>query len=252
MKMHNEENRFVLYEYLLFFWRKKWLFVVIPVLFVLAAVLFSLIQPKAYEGTSVVYVGGVDAEPLTTPRLFVNQFNDEIPDHLRSSLSVQVLANNQVLVSVTGSNPTEVAAGVQSFTDRYYGALLGNYQARVDATEAFLAIINQRVDALTNSLEYYKDQLKNENLPVEVINRYMETAMFDENQLMAYMERGQRLKTDLLFFEQPEIVSTSTKQASNHLKANIVVGFALGVIFSLIALMLWKYIIDARRKLKHD
>jgi len=60
--MTNDKKQYVFYEYLKFFYRKKWLFLLLPIIGLVIGAMFSMIQERQYEyeGEALVYLGGVD------------------------------------------------------------------------------------------------------------------------------------------------------------------------------------------------
>ncbi|WJQ00132.1 hypothetical protein QT234_16280 [Geobacillus stearothermophilus] len=68
-----------------------------------------------------------------------------------------------------------------------------------------------------------------------------------ENNLTEVMERVNRIRGNLAFYEMPAVLSETVAKSKTYTGQLAVIGLVLGLFVTVVWLTLWKYILDARR-----
>lgn len=249
--MTNEKKTYVLYEYLVFFYKKKWLIVLLPLIGLAVGALLSFIMAadKEYEGEARVYVGGVgvNSQTYSDPDLISKNesYISLIPEGL--DVDVTVPKTNIIAFELSGEDPQVIEDTLQQLSDTFTADLMDVYNQRFGVTESSIASIKGLIETIEESVVFYESELEKGDLSPTLEDTYKELLYMNRNDLHNYELRIDRMETDLIFFEKPEPLNVSVKQEPNYLKSNMLVGVVLGLLFSIISLMLWKYIFEARR-----
>ncbi|MFT4414439.1 Wzz/FepE/Etk N-terminal domain-containing protein [Fredinandcohnia humi] len=249
--MTAEKKQFVLYEYLMFFWKKKWFFLLFPIIFMLLGALVSqfVLKDDPYTGKATIYTGAITSKGLTDP---VN-VESKYADQLENPLSASVPQNNYVSIKITGTDRDSIEKDLDTVTTGIMKDLTGQYEIRYDITDTYIKSLEERVTALEEQSEKYNDLLVNDgNLTVEEIDYYTQVLIDTDEELTEVMSTLQRIKGDLAFFEAPSLASSNVGAADTYLKESLAIGVILGLLFALGFLMLWKYLFDAKRHYSHN
>ncbi|MFV2049827.1 hypothetical protein ACEWK1_21030 [Metabacillus sp. YM-086] len=242
----SEKKEYLFYKNLVFFWRKKWLLIGIPLVICLIVSAFSMFSSREYVGKAIFYTGDVPDDFLTDPKLMEANYIDDSKD---VDAEFSVIKSKQVQIKVVDDNKDDVHKELSSLITSYTEDLLEAYNIRFNRTQ-------DTVDVYENSLE------ENEKLIdryYEAIEAVKEDAVPDTDLLAAvatkeeiiyeYETSVNRMITDLALFKEPKLISESITQSDNYLVQNAVVSFALSFFLMLVVLLLWRYIREARRAL---
>lgn len=244
-----EQKNYVLYEYLSFFWRKKVLLIAIPIIIaVLAALLSVLLGNKGYEGNALFYTSSINTDKLTDPDLVQDRYQEMVKGN---TVDVKVPQGQRVRLEVSGSDRGKVEADLNSIADDFSNELNKEYERRKGITEEYINVFKQRL----KEVEGTNDGLEGvdyEALSDEQQAKIAEASATKEDLINKYETKIKSMRTDLLFFEKPELVSKTVEKQNGNLKANAIIGFAVGLFFTVLFLMLWKYTSEARVARKHD
>lgn len=240
-----EEKRFVLYEYLLFFWKKKLWFVIITIaVMALAAIASQLIIKKsAYEGHAVIFTGSIKSKALTDPQSIEATYGQK----MKNSLDVYVSSDAYIKIKVSGNNQQSVTNDLNMITGGISKALDADYKSRYTVTKDYVDALNSRIDDLTKQNVIYREKIADNTLSPGLRKSYTDLAQTSETALSDAMSTRQRVTNDLVLFEKPALQSSSIGQGKSYLKESIAIGFVLGILASFVLLILWKYIFEARR-----
>lgn len=244
----NAERKFILYEYLTFFWKKKIYFLIIPLLTAaLSAMLFILWQDTGskYIGKAEVFTGSIKAQSLTNPANLKERFAD-------SGVEVYVSEKSHVRFSLEGNDKEKLRTKLETTTQEYEKDLMNNYKERLAISEEYVKVLDERSTALKSVLKVYKEDLENNDYPIDQFDDLAQLIAETEGELTKSLERLNRIKGDLVFFEKPEVLSIEVKEKESHWKKGAALGLLLGLILTLGLLVLLKYIGEARRYAKHD
>lgn len=240
---HSEQRRLALYEYLLFFWKKKKLLITIPAVFVLGALLFSLFQKDVYEGKATVYVGGVTTDSTVNPDLIKAEYSEGLSGELKSSFQVFSPGSGKISLQLRGGNQQQVEKETHRIANAYLSSLNRLYNQKYQLSSNYAKTLSKRIAELQKSIEFYRKK-SNDTASAELL-------IENQKELSANQERLQIIQTDLLLLDKPRFVEAPTvaKQPS-HLMANLIVAFLGSVLLTSVILIFWKYWIDAEQRAK--
>jgi capsular polysaccharide biosynthesis protein len=245
----SEERRYPLYEYLQFFWKKKWLLLFIPISFAAIAALLSFMTAKGYEGTLIYYTSSIKTDQLTDPDMILEYYRSKYPE---KEIDVNVVQKERVQFKVNGDNSEEVKKTLQDIASDYDARLMKEYNVRKDKTEYDIETYKKRLAEADQSLKLIKKAVqKEESFTLESYSELLISLSNMEEQVLKLETKIKNMKTDLIFFEKPKQVTLTVEKEQNNAMANSIIAFALGVFFTILSLMLWKYILDARKAVHH-
>jgi capsular polysaccharide biosynthesis protein len=245
----SEERRYPLYEYLQFFWKKKWLLLFIPISFAAIAALLSFMTAKGYEGTLIYYTSSIKTDQLTDPDMLLEYYRSKYPE---KEIDVNVVQKERVQFKVNGDNSEEVKKTLQDIASDYDARLMKEYNVRKDKTEYDIETYKKRLAEADQSLKLIKKAVqKEESFTLESYSELLISLSNMEEQVLKLETKIKNMKTDLIFFEKPKQVTLTVEKEQNNAMANSIIAFALGVFFTILSLMLWKYILDARKAVHH-
>jgi capsular polysaccharide biosynthesis protein len=245
----SEERRYPLYEYLQFFWKKKLLLLFIPIVFAAIAALLSIMTAKGYEGTLIYYTSSIKTDQLTDPDMILEYYRSKYPE---KEIDVNVVQKERVQFKVNGDNSEEVKKTLQDIASDYDARLMKEYNVRKDKTEYDIETYKKRLAEADQSLKLIKKAVqKEESFTLESYSELLISLSNMEEQVLKLETKIKNMKTDLIFFEKPKQVTLTVEKEQNNAMANSIIAFALGVFFTILSLMLWKYILDARKAVHH-
>jgi hypothetical protein len=245
----SEERRYPLYEYLQFFWKKKLLLLFIPIVFAAIAALLSIMTAKGYEGTLIYYTSSIKTDQLTDPDMILEYYRSKYPE---KEIDVNVVQKERVQFKVNGDNSEEVKKTLQDIASDYDARLMKEYNVRKDKTEKDIETYKKRLAEADQSLKLIKKAVqKEESFTLESYSQLLIALSNMEDRVAKYDTKIKKMKTDLIFFEKPKQVTLTVEKERNNAMANSIIAFALGVFFTILSLMLWKYILDARKAVHH-
>jgi hypothetical protein len=248
-----EENkkRFILYEYLVYFWKKKYYFIIVPLLTAILCVgiVYLLKHDSNYKVSTTVYVGSINLDTLTHPEILEFQYKDTNP-----TLDVSVPENDFLEFTLTGKNKTKLKDDIDSISKQALEGLDAQVKIRMeDISATSIKEAEDRVKSIKDSLEMYKDYLLS-------INEFtFEGSPFKYDKLAdmegEYTEALQEIddkNNSFAFFEEPQKLGLEIQPPKTYWKESIIVGILVGLVLTFGLLMLMKYIEEARRHYKHD
>ncbi|MDM5315051.1 Wzz/FepE/Etk N-terminal domain-containing protein [Fictibacillus sp. b24] len=241
--MH-EEKRYVLYDYLVFFWNKKWWFLLLPLITLGLAFLFSMMQPVEYQGRTIIYTGDLKGSE-TDPEVIKHLYKDDVEGN---NLSVEVFERGQLVFTVTGNNSEQVSDVISSISKKHINVLNEKYNKRILSTKEKMQRKEKHIESLNKLTDVYGQRLNEDTLSPEEESRMTELQL-------ASIELEQQIdnnKKDIEFFEKPQQLDTTVTESSRNQKPILALGLVLGLFLSLVSLILWKYIEDARRYRRND
>lgn len=238
-----EKRPFVLYEYLRFFWQRKWWFLVVPLATIVLTVIAGrlLLQGEKYTGKAVVFTGSIDVKELTDPKNIEAKFPEV------KNLDVVVPEEQYVQITVKGDDEQDVSRELKLVVSEYSQELKRHSQERIDVTTKYLHALEERERALQQKVDYYSEQIQSGRLNPEQLNDISDLLVESENNLTEVMERVNRIRGNLVFYEKPAVLSETVAKSKTYTGQLMAVGLVLGLFLTVVWLVLWKYILDARR-----
>lgn len=238
-----EKQPFVLYDYLLYFWRKKIFFLIIPIITVVVAVgaVYMVKNEQPYTAVGRAYVGSLTEKTLTDP--------DNIKANLKGVKDIDVFVSEkgQVKFVLRGESEAAVESELETIMDKYLEDLKKQYNIRLEASTVYLEDLERIAEKLTPEIELYKSELQNGDLNDSEYTDTTKLIISLESDLADAQKTAHKMRSDLVFFEEPKLYETEAHRTNNFVKEAAAVGIVLGLVFSVLVLMLMKYIGEARR-----
>ncbi|EDL64352.1 hypothetical protein [Bacillus sp. SG-1] len=245
--MEDKKKQFTLYEYLLFFWRKKLFLILIPLIgLVLGGAASYLVPKKAeYIGQTTVYTGSVYLEILNDRAMVADRYGLNPEDEF------YVSANNFLKVKVYGDDESYLENKLEAFRTDLESDLMNEYEKRFQETESIIERTENYLSQLESAQEQYLNRLDSA-LSEEDSAVFEEIVRQNDVEIASSLAKIDRVNADLAFFEKPEVSSVNVSKVDNHTLEYVIGGFILGLFLAVVMLILWKYILDARRASKID
>jgi hypothetical protein len=246
-----EKKRYVLYEYLLFFWKKKWFFVFVPLItaVLVAGAVYMIKKDYKYTGEAIVFTGSIDARYLTNPNNILAKAKEE---GIKNELDVFVSEKGHVKFTMKGDSKSQVEAELKNVIENYNQDLQENYQKRLKASTVYLERLEESVVKKEKALDDYYQDLESGDLSPTEYQDLTKLIIETEKELAENEKTAHRMRSDLAFFEQPKILTVNIDKSKTYIPEGIAVGVILGLVATVALLMLLKYLRDARRHYDHD
>lgn len=245
-----EQKRFALYEYLVFFWKKKIFFLIIPILFMLLGFGASYVIPKdgKYVGNATVFTGSIKQKALTNPSNVVATYGKDV----HGVIDAYVSSESYVKIKIFDDNKERLEKDLQKMAAGVEQGLVDSYDLRYKTTEDIIKNNETTFAQLNDVITVSNERLASEDLTIEETEEI--TTLLEKSEADAAKAQTsiQSMKTDLAFFEKPGIVSQEVGVTNTYKVELTLAGLVLGIIAAILFLMLWKYINEARRYFKHD
>lgn len=245
-----EQKRFALYEYLVFFWKKKIFFLIIPLLFTFLGFGASYVIPKdgKYVGTASVFTGSIKLKALTNPSNVVATYGKDV----HGVIDAYVSSESYVKIKIFDDNKERVENDLKKMTAGIEQGLVDSYDLRYKTTEDIINSNKKILEDLKDVIQVSNKKLEDEDLTIEETEEV--TTLLEKSEADASKAQTsiQSMSTDLAFFEKPGIVTQEVGLTNTYKLELTLAGLVLGVIAAILILMLWKYINEARRYYKHD
>ncbi|MCD7034472.1 hypothetical protein LRR81_09500 [Metabacillus sp. GX 13764] len=248
----NTEKRDYFYEYILYFWKKKWLIIGIPVIVAILAFAASQLLAKGYEGTATYYAASPKVNYLDDPELIQAEYGDKY------GMKVEPTESKKVKFTVEGKDRKTVQDVLTKGTNAYEKALMDNYNSRLESTQKYKDIYEKRLATIEKTFQIQNDLQANKGLSWQEENasKLAEGVSINNDTVTNLQDTVKGMETDLFFFkkDKPRLMSKEITKQSNHAKANTIIGFVFALFLTLLGLMLSKYIGDARAReeRRHD
>lgn len=240
-----EKEKFVLYQYLQYFWQKKWYFLIVPLIItvIVVSTVYLLTEDKPYAGQVLFYTGSIDSQELEHPNNVIANFDETMV----KNIDVFVSEKGQVKFKLIGDTREELQQYVNEIVNVYSKKLEDAAKLRIDVTNEKLKSVEERVAVLRNSVKTYTEKLSSENLTIAEVEAFTNVLTVTEQELSMQESSAYSMRSDLALFEQPKLLSTSVHEDNNYVKESLAIGIILGLLCTVILLMLMKYIMDARK-----
>lgn len=244
MNLTEEKNKYVLYEYLLYFWKKKWYFLIVPIItaVLIAGGVYLLKSNPAYTGKVLFYIGSINSQELSHPDNVMAKIDET---GLNNPVDAFVSEKGQIKFTIPGNSKEAVEADVNTIIQVFGDSLQESADIRIEVTSERLATLDKRIEALRVNLKDYNEDLK--NVYPEDYEALSDLIIETEEELTEIDERAYKLRSDIELFEQPKVLSQSVTKSNTYLKESIAVGILVGLVLTVLLLLLLKYLGDARR-----
>jgi capsular polysaccharide biosynthesis protein len=242
-----EKKTFVLYEYLHYFWQRKWLFIIIPLItaIVVTGAVYVLKHDKKYTGTGLVSSGGVSG--LITNDAYVKGTYSNYKD----LSDVFVSEKGIVKFTVKGNSQTAVQKDLHDIVTNYNEKLQDRAKIILDTSTDYVGTLKEREKTLSAAYKMYKRKIESTDI-TDQLTDLTDLATTTDDSLKETSERAYKISGDVKMFEQPKILSESVAPSKTYIKQGIAIGIVLGLVLTVALLMLLKYLDVARKYYQHD
>ena len=242
--MSNKEERFVLYEYLLYFWKKKWAFLIIPIITIVLAIAVNALWPKDgdYEGQATIYVGSVKTPALTDPIHYTSKYNDKI----NNKLKIHVPSSGYLRIRIFGDDRKTIESELNLITSQMEEEIRNQSDLQVNLTKANRQRLEEEIEKLEKDIKTYEPKINNEN-PNELEIEFATKRLDAEAALINSTRSVNSMGNDIDMFEYPEILDSTVDDTKTYTLESALIGLLLGLILTVALLTLLKYIERAKR-----
>ncbi|MBN8201519.1 hypothetical protein [Bacillus sp. NTK034] len=241
--MREEKKRFVLYEYLMYFWKRKHYFLIVPIITMLlvGGAVYFLKKDMPYTGQALVYTGSITSPDLTRQNNIEATFKDE------EDLEV-VVTSKQVKFILKGENSKDIAQRLTNIKETYRQMLVEHFDERFQTSDVYVQSLKERVSVLEKAIESYKQELE-KGLDPDQYEDVTALIIETEKELTDAAATLNRMSSDLLFYqkEKPRVLTETVTQSETYFKEGAAIGLILGLLLTVLLLALMKYLSEGRR-----
>lgn len=235
--MSDGRDKFILYEYLMFFWRKKWVVLVLPLLGILIPIILGFVKEPPFVGNLTYYTGDIAKEELINLDLIKN----DLPQSIKNKATV-VKGEKTISFVSTSQNQNEIRDIFTKVDSNYGKRLESSSEDDLKIQKDYLKKLKSQSENLEVSLKNYQEKVHDPKFNIKpgdfAMIQKLEKNLYDSVHVQEDMIKN---------YQKPEKVSMTIGQQNKFTKSNILVGFIVGLFLSFCLVTLWKYILDAKR-----
>ncbi|MBX9974425.1 Wzz/FepE/Etk N-terminal domain-containing protein [Cytobacillus firmus] len=243
-----EKIKYPVYDYIKFIWKKKLLLIGFTILCMVIGAALSYIKPTVYTSTALVFTGNGNNEKLSKPRLITDTYKDELPEDLSGSLDVKIAEPFQITLSLSGSDKKTVESNTKKVAEQYTNDLIERFNVQFEVQKNYKNSLEGALKKTEEAISEYNQLIQEASDEYKLLH-YNEVLFNKEETAEKYRSDLNEAEYDLALAETPELMDVTTNQSSNNLLRNALLAGAFGFQLMLVLLVLWKYIINARRAL---
>ena len=187
-----DQTTFNIRDYLMIFFRRKWIFILALLLCVIGGIIYVITAPKVYNSSSIIYIQRADIlNPLMDKMAVTSQYNETIKTMRERILSWPRLVSMVESVRLANNikTPLEFEKFMLELRKRIDIQMFNQDLVRISFEDKEPFIAKQVVDYLTNNFIEETIQLKSEEA-VKAID-------FIRDQLNVYRDRLEASEKDL-------------------------------------------------------
>jgi hypothetical protein len=246
-KLSNEQEKFVFYQYLKFFWKRKLVLILVPVLMALlfVGVYYLVFYEEVYVGKSSIYTGAVVADSIANPTNLQGKYKEDV-EKVPGITSFQISNTGfgYLSVNIVGEKSNEVYNQLDKVTSRIETVLVEEANQRLKVTEDKIKLFESHIELLQRYIENPNEVNNSMNELGEDYNINSKgEALLEQTSLARSIHD---MKTDITFYENPEILTVNHEKSKSYIVESALIGLIIGAILALVLLILLKYIHDAR------
>ncbi|WHY61465.1 Wzz/FepE/Etk N-terminal domain-containing protein [Cytobacillus firmus] len=243
-----EKIKYPVYDYIKFIWKKKLLLIGFTILCMVIGAGFSYTKETVYTSTALVFTGNGNNEKLSKPGLIKDTYKDALPEDISSSLDVKITEPYQITLSLSGSDKVSVESNTKKVAEQYTSDLTERFNEQYDVQENIKDALEGVVKNTKEAISQYNKLIQETSDEAKLLH-YNEVLINKMEAFDKYQADLEEVEYDLVLAEDPELMNVTTTQTSNNLLRNTILAGAFGFQLMLVLLVLWKYIINARRAL---
>jgi hypothetical protein len=242
MTEQQDRTFFHLYTYAKFFWEKKKVFLLITIPFLLIGLVVGFLQGNKYEATATFSVDNTE-ESLMDPDLVKANYSAFLPEELKDNFQVFVPKYKKIKFQLVGTDQKQVETLFRQISDQYYRDLLKMYQAKEEIYNRYQANLETKVEKLSQTVEMLRKRGNNAN------SEELRMLIDSEKELAVEQQELETFKLEMLNFtnSKPKYVEPiKIEKKPSPLLANLILAGMFGFLVSVLVLVLWKYVQDAK------
>ncbi|MCR8850564.1 hypothetical protein NQ095_19265 [Rossellomorea sp. SC111] len=239
-----KKNNYVFYEYLHFFWRKKVIFFLIPLVVALGTVMFTLTKDDVYKGEITVYTSSIGINDLTHPDLIQSKFSGKVSEIGVDNFNVSA-TTGRVLFSFKDPDKDQIKEAIDIIEKNYLKDLNEEYSNRKRHLESAIESYEKADKMLQIRTDFLERKVQQGTLTSDELQ---ESNYLSGKSDFQFIEDMKMTKMELDELDDPKVLSSSITKSNNFIISNLITSVLIGFIFSTLILMLWKYILDARKE----
>lgn len=247
LDLSKEQEEFVLYQYLKYFWKRKLILILIPITLglIFSLLYYLFLYEEVYTGESTIYTGSVVSNSVTNATNLEARYEEDIENQLDISSAL----SGYISVKITGETKDLVLSELDYVTKSIESDLVDNYNLRLNKTKDNLEMLKSLEIEVRENIEEFKkvvdiNEVKN-IYEREYPNSTTEILLINMQNLSNITNSIHNMNNSLAFFEEPETLSLKQETSKNYIVETMVIGFVIGTVLAILILILLKYINDA-------
>ncbi|USK49597.1 hypothetical protein LIT38_24410 [Bacillus sp. CMF12] len=242
-----EKIKYPVYDYMKFIRKKKLLLIGFTILCMVIGAGLSYTKQTVYTSTANVFTGNAENDLLSKPELITPIYKEELPDGISDSLNIKIVGPFHISLSLSGPNKEAVESNTKKVAEQYTQDLTERFNEQYEAQKNYKNALEGLMEETKETISQY-NQLKQETSDENKLFNFTEALI--NKRYWEYTTDFRDADLDLSMAEPPRLIpGISTTQTSNNLLRNTILAGAFGFQLMLVLLVLWKYIINARRAL---
>ncbi|MEH7235744.1 Wzz/FepE/Etk N-terminal domain-containing protein [Bacillus sp. JJ1562] len=241
----SEQNQYILYGYLQFLWKKKWLILLATIIGMGLGYAYALMQPTTYTSTATVFTGNAQNEELSKTKIIKGKYKKILPEDLKGGFIVNIADTNVIDLNLVGSNKPEVEDNIELVAGAFEKDLMKNFKMQEQAIKDYYDFLDGELENPEGLLNKINKNNLLKSLPESLNTKIVENILTMQ---LAYMEENyHQLDIELSGMKEPYISDILHSENKPNPLRYIVLGGAALFQLMLIIVVLWKYIINARQ-----
>lgn len=208
--------------------------------FLLVGGVLVIKEDSPYTGKILFFTGSVISDDLTHHNNLTAKFEENL---VSDSIDIFVSERSQVEFTVKGDSKVDVQKDIDVIIKNYSQEIQKQSSKQKEIITEYVTSLEERGAVLEDTITIYKDKFDTNS---EELSPISELLIQSEKELTTTNERAYKLKNDLVFFEEPKLLSQQVSKTNNYLKEIVAIGIVIGLILTIAFLVLLKYLEEAR------
>src|SRR5690606_8693552 len=100
-----------------YFWRKKLIILILPIILIAVAIILSFFQKPTYTGVATIYIGSVEKAAWTEPDLIKNELKNGKSDF--PNVTIASAGDKRINFIMSGLNKNNITSSLENITNSY-------------------------------------------------------------------------------------------------------------------------------------
>lgn len=212
----------------------------------------TLLQERHYVGTSTTFIGPVK-KPATLVKtdLITTKYQDLADPEV--DFLVLIPADGRVTFRIEGEEEKLVKQELNEVTQAYLKDVNASYKPLKEENDTRVNDLKTKIDfweaIKKESAEKYNSNTLEPQQSERQYKRIVESEEFI-TELTSELETAEEKSQEII--EEPKTISKDVSKEQGNMVMNALVGLILGLFITVLTLILWKYIIDAKGASNRD